>query len=72
MTREEAIQALKDCATAYRDHLNDDQELWERWQRWGFPEQRTLRSTSLQSDDARDLTRGQTEKERKSYTKVKK
>ena len=37
MTREEAIKALKDCATAYRDHLNDDQENWERWQRWGYP-----------------------------------
>jgi hypothetical protein len=37
MTREEAIKALKDCATTYRDHLNDDKETWERWQRWGYP-----------------------------------
>jgi len=37
MTREEAIKALKECATAYRDHLNDDKEVWERWQRWGYP-----------------------------------
>src|SRR5512143_3065747 len=37
MTREEAIKALKDCATAYRDHLNDDREVWERWQRRGYP-----------------------------------
>ena len=37
MTREEAIKALKDCTTAYRDHLNDDREVWERHQRWGYP-----------------------------------
>ena len=43
MTREEAIQALKDCATAYRDHLNDDKEIWERWQRWGYPPRQHVR-----------------------------
>ena len=43
MTREEAIQALTDCATAYRDHLNDDREVWERQQKWGHtPRKLTL------------------------------
>ena len=36
MTREEAIDVLKECATAYRDHLKDEEEVWERQRRWGY------------------------------------
>jgi hypothetical protein len=36
MTREEAIEVLKECATAYRDHLKDDEEIWERQRKWGY------------------------------------
>jgi len=41
MTREEAIKALKECATAYRDHLKDDEEAWERQRIWGHHPPRT-------------------------------
>ena len=39
MTREEAIKAIKECTTAYRDHLNDDREVWERQQKWAQTQQ---------------------------------
>jgi len=36
MAREEAIKALKECATAYYDHLKDEEELWKRQRTWGY------------------------------------
>ena len=36
MTYKEAIKVIKECAMTYRDHLKDDEEVWERQQRWGY------------------------------------